>query len=102
MDDFMTHKGDRIRELLESVGCELLYQPPYSPDPAPINGDFLEIRGLLRKAKTTSWEAVIEALCRTLAATTCRRRIVFFIELLRRGLLWNLAPSSWRKLGDLP
>jgi transposase len=32
MDNLSAHKGERIRELVESRGCELLYLPPYSPD----------------------------------------------------------------------
>ena len=32
MDNLSAHKGARVRELVESAGCELLYLPPYSPD----------------------------------------------------------------------
>src|SRR5215212_7207659 len=32
MDNLSAHKGERVRELVESAGCELLYLPPYSPD----------------------------------------------------------------------
>lgn len=32
MDNATFHKGGRIQELIESVGCRLLYLPPYSPD----------------------------------------------------------------------
>ena len=40
MDNLTAHKGDRIRELIESAGCELLYLPPYSPDLNPIEEAF--------------------------------------------------------------
>src|SRR5215208_4129126 len=38
MDNLTAHKGERVRELIESQGCELiyLYLPPYSPDFNPI------------------------------------------------------------------
>jgi DDE superfamily endonuclease len=36
MDNLSSHKGGRVRELLEGRGCELLYLPPYSPDLNPI------------------------------------------------------------------
>jgi len=36
MDNASFHKSPKIRELIESVGCELLYLPPYSPDLNPI------------------------------------------------------------------
>jgi transposase len=32
MDNLSSHKGPRVRELIEEKGCELLYLPPYSPD----------------------------------------------------------------------
>ena len=36
MDNLSAHKGERVRELIEERGCELLYLPPYSPDFNPI------------------------------------------------------------------
>ena len=35
-DNLSAHKGERVRELVESAGCELLYLPPCSPDFSPI------------------------------------------------------------------
>jgi len=32
MDNLTAHQGERVRELVEARGCELLYLPPYSPD----------------------------------------------------------------------
>jgi transposase len=32
MDNLSSHKGQRVRELIEGRGCELLYLAPYSPD----------------------------------------------------------------------
>lgn len=32
LDNATFHKSQKIRELIESVGCELEYLPPYSPD----------------------------------------------------------------------
>jgi hypothetical protein len=36
MDNLSVHKGERIMELIEERGCELLYLPPYSPELNPI------------------------------------------------------------------
>jgi hypothetical protein len=36
MDNLTAHKGERVRELIEQRGCELLYLPSYSPDLNPI------------------------------------------------------------------
>jgi transposase len=36
MDNASFHKSQRTRELIESVGCKLIFLPPYSPDLNPI------------------------------------------------------------------
>ena len=36
MDNLSAHKGERVRELIEGEGCELIYLPPYSPEFNPI------------------------------------------------------------------
>lgn len=53
MDNLSAHKGDRVRELVEEGGCELLYLPPYSPDLNPIEEAFSKIKGILRKVGAT-------------------------------------------------
>ncbi len=35
MDNLSAHKGERVRELVEERGAQLLYLPPYSPDLIP-------------------------------------------------------------------
>jgi transposase len=32
MDNLSAHKGERVRELIEGRGCELIYLPSCSPD----------------------------------------------------------------------
>ena len=36
MDNASFHKSQRTRELIESVGCKIIFLPPYSPDLNPI------------------------------------------------------------------
>jgi transposase len=72
MDDLSTHKGERVRELVRSAGCELLYLPPYSPDFSPIEEAFSKVKGLLRKAGARSREALIEAMDKALEAVTAQ------------------------------
>ena len=36
MDNASFHKSQRTRELIESVGCRIIFLPPYSPDLNPI------------------------------------------------------------------
>jgi transposase len=78
MDNLSAHKGKRIRELLESAGCELLYLPPYSPDFSPIEEAFSKVKGLLREAEARSREALVEAIGKALDAVTARDARGFF------------------------
>ena len=45
MANLSSHKGSRVRELIEGRGCELLYLPPYSPDLNPIEEAFAKLKG---------------------------------------------------------
>jgi transposase len=78
MDNLSAHKGERVRELLESAGCELLYLPPYSPDFSPIEEAFSKVKALLRKAQARSREALVEAMGKALDAVTARDARGFF------------------------
>jgi transposase len=50
MDNLSSHKGPRIREMIEAAGASLLYLPPYSPDLNPIENAFAKLKANLRKA----------------------------------------------------
>ncbi len=78
MDNLAAHKGERVRELVEARGCELLFLPPYSPDLNPIEEAFSKVKGLLRKAEARSREVLIEALGRALDAVTAQDARGFF------------------------
>ena len=78
MDNLSAHKGERVRELVESMGCELLYLPPYSPDLNPIEEAFSKMKGILRKAEARSREALVEAMGRALDAITLQDARGFF------------------------
>jgi transposase len=59
MDNFTAHKGERVKELIEQRGCELLYLPAYSPDLNPIEEAFAKIKGFLRKAEARAREMLV-------------------------------------------
>ena len=50
MDNLSSHKGPKVRALIEAVGAKLLYLPPYSPDFNPIEKLFSKLKALLRQA----------------------------------------------------
>jgi transposase len=72
MDNLSSHKSERVRELIEERGCELLYLPPYSPDLNPIEEAFAKVKGLLREAGARTREALVETLGGALSAVTAR------------------------------
>jgi transposase len=78
MDNLSAHKGERVRELIEDRGCELLYLPSYSPDLNPIEEAFSKIKGLLRKAQARSREALLEAIGAAISAVSDRDALGFF------------------------
>lgn len=50
MDNLAAHKVSGVRDTIESVGAQLVYLPPYSPDFNPIELAFAKLKGLLRSA----------------------------------------------------
>ncbi len=79
MDNLSVHRPTRVRELIESKGCELLYLPSYSPDYNPIEEEaFAKIKNLLRKAAARSKEALVEAIAAALSAITAEDVRGFF------------------------
>lgn len=49
LDNASFHKGGRIIEMIESVQCQVLYLPAYSPDFNPIENHWASIKNTMRK-----------------------------------------------------
>jgi transposase len=78
MDNLSAHKGERVKELIEGAGCELLYLPPYSPDLNPIEECFSKIKSLLCKAEARTRELLLEAMGGAISSITERDVQGFF------------------------
>jgi transposase len=78
MDNLSAHKGERVRELIEGKGCELLYLPPYSPDLNSIEEASAKLKALLREAGARTREALIGSMGRALEAVTAKDARGFF------------------------
>jgi transposase len=70
MDNLSAHKAQRVRERIAVAGAELLYLPPYSPDPNPIEKARSKLKLPLRAAKARSKEALDEAITKHLPEIT--------------------------------
>lgn len=66
MDNLSSHKGPKVRSLIEDAGATLLYLPPYSPDFNPIENAFANLKALLRKAAERTREGLWNTIGRLL------------------------------------
>ena len=78
MDNLSAHKGERIKEMIEQRGCQLVYLPAYSPDLNPIEEAFSKIKELVRKAEARTREALVEAIGSALSAVSAKDARSFF------------------------
>ena len=66
MDNLGSHKGKAIRVALRTAGAKLIFLPKYSPDLNPIEQVFAKLKHWLRKARARSYDAVCDAIAKTL------------------------------------
>lgn len=78
MDNLSVHKMDRIRELIEGAGAQLLYLPPYSPDLNPIEKARSKFKQFLRSAKARTAEASGPAVTEALETITAQNAAAWF------------------------
>ena len=70
LDGLGAHRTQRVTDIIEARGAELVFLPSYSPDLNPIEEAFSKIKQLVRKAGARVREALVEAIGRALAAVT--------------------------------
>jgi transposase len=80
IDNLTAHKGERVRKLVETRGCRLLFLPSYSPDFNPIEEAFSKIKVLVRRAEARTRVALVEAIGRALAAVSKQDVWGFFVH----------------------
>ena len=80
LDGLGAHRTERVRELVEERGADLLFLPSYSPDLNPIEEAFSKIKHLVRKAGARVREALVEARARALAAVTIEDAAGWFVH----------------------
>ena len=66
MDNLSSHKVDGVRQRIESMGAQVLYLPPYSPDLNPIEKAWSKLKEILRQAKARTIETLDQAITKAL------------------------------------
>ena len=70
LDGLGAHRTEKVRELVQARGADLVFVPSYSPELNPIEEAFSKIKALVRKEGARVREALVEAIGRALAAVT--------------------------------
>src|SRR3712207_4908896 len=76
LDNLSSHKGPKVRAMIEGAGASLRHLPPYSPDFNALGLDprvelaFAKLKALLRKAAERTVEGLWTAIGRLLDAFT--------------------------------
>ncbi len=80
LDGLGAHRTEKVRELVEGRGADLVFLPSYSPDLNPIEEAFSKIKGIVRKVGARTREALLEAIERALAAVTPEDAAGWFVH----------------------
>lgn len=63
IDNASFHKSKKVIQLLEDIGCRVIFLPPYSPDYNPIEHHWTAIKNAIRRAAesiTDFYEAAVQ------------------------------------------
>ena len=69
MDNASFHKSQKSQELIESVGCKVIFLPPYSPDLNPIEKFWANLKRWI-KNKIANFDQLYDALVQFFGAQT--------------------------------
>ena len=70
MDNLPVHYAETVRTLIESVGTNVKFLPPYSPDLSPIELCWSKLKEILRSAIAQTSDALDQAITRAVNAIT--------------------------------
>jgi transposase len=80
LDRLGAHRTDRVKQLIEGRGADLVFLPSYSPEMNPIEEafSFSKIKALVRKAGARVREELVETIGRALEAVTIEDAVGWF------------------------
>ncbi len=80
MDNLSPHKNEETLALIEAVGAQARFLPPYSPDLNPIELMWSKVKNTLRSLEARTPDALIEAIAQALAKVTATDALHWFTE----------------------
>jgi transposase len=78
LDNLSSHKAAEVEEMIQAVGAELWFLPPYSPDLNPIEKMWSKVKEILRAVKARCTEELYQAVRVALERTTCEDAVGWF------------------------
>jgi transposase len=93
LDKLGAHRTQKVKDLIEERGADLVFLPSYSPDMNPIEEAFSKIKHLVRKAGARVREALVEAIGRALTAVTIEDAAGWFAH---AGYARRINPYEYR------
>jgi transposase len=94
LDNLRTHIGEKVRQVIEARGCQLLFLPSYSPDLSPIEEAFSKLKAVLRRVGARTPEALQEAIGQALLTITAHDALGWFTHCGYRPVPYELAPGE--------
>ena len=70
MDNLSCHKLPRVAELINAVGAEVWYLPPYSPDLNPIEEMWSKVKTILRTLAARTVDSLVKAVGQAFSQVT--------------------------------
>lgn len=65
-DNLRVHYRTRVRQLIEQVGCTVVFLPAYSPDFSPIENAFSKLKTYLKAAAARTKQALLDGIAQAL------------------------------------
>ena len=78
MDNLSAHQDAEAIDLINSVGAEVRFLPPYSPDLNPIEKMWSKVKEFLRAARARTEEILFNAIAAALKSVTPQDAIGWF------------------------
>jgi transposase len=78
VDNARCHQGKKAREAIEAAGARLVFLPAYSPDFAPIELAWRQVKAFLRQTGARTAESLLSAITQAMTRVTAEQAVEYF------------------------